>query len=51
MCRIVEELVKEDRIETALRMLAKKTYSIKEIAEILDLDEEEVKKLAKKTSA
>ena len=51
MCRIVEELVKEDRIETALRMLAKKTYSIKEIAEILDLDEEEVKELSKKTSA
>lgn len=51
MCRIVEELVKEDRIETALRMLAKKVYSIKEIAEILDLDEEEVKELSKKTSA
>ena len=32
-------------------MLAKKVYSIKEIAEILDLDEEEVKELAKKTSA
>ena len=49
MC--IRDRVKEDRIETALRMLAKKVYSIKEIAEILDLDEEEVKELAKKTSA
>lgn len=55
MCRIVEEIVEnektKDRIEIALRMLAKKTYSIKEIAEILDLDEAVVEELAKKTSA
>lgn len=51
MCKIVEEIVKEDRIEVALRMLAKKTYSTKEIAELLDLDIAVVEDLAKKTSA
>ena len=55
MCRIVEEIVEnektKDRIEIALRMLAKKTYSIKEIAEIAGLDEAVVEELAKKTSA
>ena len=59
MCRIVEEIVKEENAaviaeekrKTALRMLAKKTYSIKEIAEILDIDEAIVEELSKKTSA
>ena len=59
MCRIVEEIVKEENAaviaeekrKTALRMLAKKTYSIKEIAEILDIDEPIVEELSKKTSA
>ena len=51
MCRLVEELVKEYRMEVALRMLAKKVFSNKEIADILNLDESVVEELSQKTSA
>ena len=55
MCKIVEELVNEEKDDfkrkTALKMLAKKIYSIKEIAELLDIDEAIVEELSKKTSA
>ena len=51
MCKIVEEIVKEEKIDAALKLLAKKVLSNKEIADILNLDESVVDELAKKTSA
>lgn len=51
MCKIVEEIVKEEKIDAALKLLAKKFLSNKEIADILNLDESVVDELAKKTSA
>lgn len=59
MCRLIEELVKEENAavifeekrKTALRMLAKKTFSTQEIAELLDLDISVVEKLCQNTSA
>ena len=50
MCKIVEEIVKEEKIDAALKLLAKKVLSNKEIADILNLDESVVDELAKKTS-
>lgn len=57
MCRLIEELVKEENAaviaeekrKTALRMLARKTFSTQEIAELLDLDIAVVEELSQKT--
>lgn len=46
MCKIVEELVNDEKVQTALRMLVKDKYSFEEIAEISDLTVEQVKKIA-----
>lgn len=59
MCRLIEELVKEENAaviaeekrKTALRMLDRKTFSTQEIAELLDLDIAVVEELSQKTPA
>ena len=59
MCRLIEGLVKEENAaviaeekrKTALRMLARKTFSTQEIAELLDLDIAVVEELSQKTPA
>lgn len=59
MCRLIEELVKEENAaviaeekrKTALRMLARKNFSTQEIAELLDLDIAVVEELCQNTSA
>ncbi len=51
MCRLIEELNKEVRIENAESMLAKGKLSFDEIAEYSGLTVEEVKKLAESKSA
>ena len=48
MCKIMEELLNDEKLQTAMRMLAKGKYSIEEIAEISDLTVEQVKTLAEK---
>lgn len=59
MCKIVEELVNEERediekkanIDTACRMIEKGKYSVEEIAEMSNLLLDEVEKLVKEHSA
>ena len=42
----MEELLNDEKIQTALRMLAKNKYSYEEIAEISDLMVEQIRKIA-----
>ncbi len=51
MCKMVEDLMKEEKKNTAIKMLAKKKLSIEDIAEITELTIEEVKELAEKQYA
>ena len=55
MCQIIDNIVqrerKQDKIDTALRMIAKGKYSAEEIAEMTNLPLEEVEELIKKRSA
>ena len=46
MCKAMEELLNDEKIQTALRMLAKNKYSYEEIAEISDLMVEQIRKIA-----
>ena len=46
MCKVVEELCKEEKLEAAKRFLEYGTLTVEEIAKGLGLTVEEVKKLA-----
>ena len=46
MCKAMEELLNDEKIQTALRMLSKNKYSYEEIAEISDLTVEQIRKIA-----
>ena len=45
MCRVMEEMLKDEREEIALRMLKAGKYTYEEIADILQMTVEEVKAL------
>lgn len=45
MCKAMEDMRKQERVETACRMLAKQKFSYEEIAELTDLTVDEVKAL------
>ena len=51
MCKVMEDMRKEERIEVALRMLKSHKLSYEEIAEFSDLTINEVKALDAKHSA
>ena len=55
MCKIIDDIAqrerKEERIDTALRMIEKGKYSVEEIAEMSNLSVSEVEELIKKRSA
>ena len=46
MCKAMEELLNDEKIQTALRMLSKNKYSYAEIAEISDLTVAQIRKIA-----
>lgn len=45
MCKVIEDMRREERVEVALRMLEAGKYVLDEIANISDLPLDEVKKL------
>lgn len=51
MCKVMEEMLREEREEVALRMLDAGKYALEEIASISGLPLEEVKKLSSQRSA
>lgn len=46
MCRAMEELIEEDKIESAEKLIAKGKMTLEDIAECLSLSLEKVKELA-----
>lgn len=51
MCKVIEDMRREERIEVALRMLEAGKYALDEIANISDLPLDEIKKLKTGQSA
>ena len=51
MCKVMEDMRKEERVEVARRMLASGKLSYEEIAEIAELTIEEVRALDEKVTA
>lgn len=51
MCKVIEDMRREERIEVALRMLEAGKYALDEIANISDLPLDEIKKLQTGQSA